>query len=112
MDLKTVQGRADMLQALNTTLAAAGNNSKNASGGNGGGGGNKADTDREIAQLTALVQKQKDDINQYRKQLEHKGSEISKPVETGNSGASAAMAEALKGQLEFERALHEELRGD
>jgi hypothetical protein len=110
LDLKSAQSRADMLQTLNTTLAAAGNNQKPPPGG--GGGGNKADTDREIARLNAEIQKQKEDISQYRKQLEQKGLKEEKPVETGNASGNTAMVDALKGQLDFERALHEELRGD
>lgn len=111
-DLTAAQNKIDILQTLNATLTSN-SPAKSASGsGGGGGGGGDPEKDREIARLTAgnqnyvdEIKKCKDELALYRKQLEQKGSE--KPA-----GSNNAALVALKDQLEFERALHEELRGD
>ena len=109
-DLTAAQNKIDLLQTLNATLTSN-SPAKSASGGGGGGGGDP-EKDREIARLTAgnqtyldEIKKCKEELALYRKQLEQKNLE--KPVSSNN-----AALEALKDQLEFERALHEELRGD
>ena len=108
LDLKSAQGRVDLLQTLNATLSTASNSAKAPPSG----GGKKPDDDREIARLNAEIQKQKEDIVQYKKQLEQKGAEGAKPPENNTASASTAQIDALRSQLDFERALHEELRGD
>jgi hypothetical protein len=109
LNLKASQERIDLLSTLNATLTTS--SARNASSGGGGGGSsNTAEKDREIARLKAQMQKYKDDLTQYKRQLDQKSAD--RITETSTPTNSNALVDALKVQLDFERALHEELRGD